>query len=186
MRSPGDPLRGSWLNAFLLTSSFVVRLSPDKRAYMFNFIRRTEGAFFAYREARNALIDYIHSPRNVVSPYFRSLLNFEVCISQCWQGLELFMKDSGQRLYEPDDGSGMERLHGLYIDSKHMDRMIDKGELPDAATASVWITNQGLEGTGAASMLSFTGLVAILTSMGRCAEQLSQLKPSDSNPPFRA
>jgi hypothetical protein len=107
-------MESSWLNAFILDSTFRVRLLPQERAYMFNFIRRAEGAFSAYREARRALIEHIDTPRDVISPYFRSLLNFEVCISQCWQGFELYMTATGEKMFEENSGSGMERLHDIY------------------------------------------------------------------------
>ena len=76
----------NWIGAFVLTSVFRAQLPPKKRAYVFNFLRRAEGSFSAYREARTALIEYIQTPRNVLSPYVGALLNFEVCIGQCYQG----------------------------------------------------------------------------------------------------
>ena len=87
------PTYANWLNVFILNSVFIFRLPPKTRAYVFNFLRRAEGALSAYREARKALIEYLETPRNVLSPYFRALLNFEVCISQCRQGYE-FAGDS--------------------------------------------------------------------------------------------
>ena len=90
------------------------------------------------------------------------------------------MRPTKEELFKPNDKSDMERLHSLYIDAKHMDRMIDGGKLPNAATASIWITNQGLEGTKATSGLSFAELVEILMSMGHLAEKLSRLDPADA------
>jgi hypothetical protein len=180
--APELPMESSWLSAFILNSVLKVSLSASPRAYVFNFIRRAEGAFSAYREARQALIEYIDTPRHVVSPYFRSLLNFEVCISQCWQGYELLRKATGAKLFEPKDNSTMERLNKLYNDSKHMEERIDQAEIPTEATASVWITNQGLESARAPLGVSFADLVGILTSMGQLAEKLSRLEPTDPNP----
>ncbi|MFQ5544174.1 MAG: hypothetical protein ACE5FY_07485 [Nitrospiria bacterium] len=42
-----EPEDKRWLNRFIKTS-FLVDLSEKGRAYLFNFIRRTEGAFWAY------------------------------------------------------------------------------------------------------------------------------------------
>jgi hypothetical protein len=97
------PTSTNWLNAFILNDVFVFGASlPAKtRAYVFNFLRRAEGASSAYRVARIALIEYLETPRNVLSPYFRALLNFEVCISQCYQGYELLATASGQKFFEP-------------------------------------------------------------------------------------
>jgi hypothetical protein len=89
----------NWLNAFILNFVFVfgASLPAKNRAYIFNFLRRAEGASSAYREGRIALIEYLETPRNVLSPYFRALLNFEVCISQCNQGYELLRGASASR-----------------------------------------------------------------------------------------
>jgi hypothetical protein len=164
------PTNANWLNAFILNSVFIARLAAKPRAYVFNFLRRAEGALSAYREARSALIEYLATPRHVLSPYFRSLLYFEVCISQCYQGLELLRKATDKDFFEPNDGSEAERLSFLYADSKHMDRLIKRGEIPAEATVAVWITNQGLESSRAT--LSFDELLEMLLQMGRLAEKL--------------
>lgn len=170
----------NWLNTFILTCVFRVSLPAKTRAYVFNFIRRVEGAFSAYREARVALTEYVNTPRTVLSPYFRALLNFEVSISQCYQGYKLLATFSGEKFFEQNDGSESERLHMLYIDSKHMDSMIDGGKMPTEATSAIWITNNGLESIRAA--LSFDELLEMLLNMGRLAEQLSKFEPPAANP----
>jgi len=133
------------------------------------------GRSFFIQQARLALLEYVQSSRNVISPYFRALLNFEVCLSQCYQGFELLRTASGEKLYEPNDKSEMERLPKLYVDSKHMDQMIDGGKIPPEATAALWITNQGLE--SARSSVSFVELAELLAAMGQFADKLSKLEP---------
>ena len=163
----------NWIGAFVLTSLFKAQLPPKKRAYVFNFLRRAEGAFSAYREARTALIEYLQTPRNVLSPYFGALLNFEVCIAQCYQGYEMLTTASGEKFFEKNDMSEAERLQMLYVDSKHMDKMIDGGKLPTEATAAIWITNLGLESNRAA--VTFEELFEMLRHIGELADQLSTL-----------
>ncbi len=47
----------NWLNPFILNNILRFSLDPTSRAYVFTFLRRTEGAFSTYREARtNGLI----------------------------------------------------------------------------------------------------------------------------------
>ena len=70
----------TWINTFILTSVIQADIEPKTRAFLFNFLRRAEGAFLAYRQAHAALLDYIGTSRNVLSPYFKALLNFEICI----------------------------------------------------------------------------------------------------------
>ena len=105
-------------------------------------------------------------------------LNFEVCISQCYQGYELLAMASGEKFFEPNDGSEAERLQILYVDSKHMDQMIDGGKIPSEATSAVRITNRGLESSRAA--LSFEELPEMLLNMGRLAERLATLEAHDA------
>jgi hypothetical protein len=126
----------------------------------------------SYRLARLELIDYLQTPRNVSSPYFRALLHFEVCISQSYQALELLATASGRDVFDKKDGSKEERLHGLYIRSKHMDKMIEGGQIPTEATAALWITNQGLECSSAS--LSFKELLSLLKWIMETADRISR------------
>jgi hypothetical protein len=167
------PSDAAWLNHFILSTVFRVNLPSKTRAYLFNFIRRAEGALSAYREARSALLEYLNTPRNVLSPYFRALANFEVCISQCYQGYELLATASSEPFYYKGDGSSAEKLQILYVDSKHMDAMIDGGRVPAEATATVWITNDAVESSRVA--LSFGELTELLLQMSRLADRLSIL-----------
>ena len=171
----------NFVNTFILNSVFRERIPKDIRAYIFNFLRRTEGALAAYREARSSLIEYLETPRNVISPYFRALLHFEVCISQCYQGHELLATATKLKIFEKGQGALEERLHTLYIDSKHMAQMIDGGYIPGDAPAPIWITNFGLETKRA--MISYDELREFLLSMGRYAEKLSMLTPSQTSQP---
>jgi hypothetical protein len=150
-----------WVNSFILNNVLNnPTFSGKNRAYAFNFVRRAEGASAAYRQARVALVEYVGTPRNVLSSYFRALLNFEVCISQCYQAYELLATASHKTVFDKNDKSKEERLGKLYVDSKHMDRMIDGGKLPTQATAALWITNHNLESSRA--ILSFDELVETL------------------------
>ena len=174
----------NWISAFVLTRAFTAPLPQKNRAYAFNFVRRAEGAFSAYRQARTALIEYLETPRNVVSPYFRALLNFEVCIAQGCQGYELLATASGEKTPQwkkKNDKSELGRLYALYIDSKHMDQMIDGGKLPAEATAAIWITNIGLESKRAA--VTFDELFEALHHMGEIADELSTLAPRTAAKP---
>jgi predicted RNA-binding Zn-ribbon protein involved in translation (DUF1610 family) len=160
-----------WLNNFILNSVFRVQLPPKTRAYVFNFLRRTEGASFAYRAALVEIHEYLNTPRSTISPYFRALSHIEICIAQCYQGYELLGSAFGESIYTQGDGSPEERLQIVYVDSKHMDRMIAGEKLPEKATAGVWITNTGIE--SARGALTFVELHGILCNMHFLAERLS-------------
>ena len=169
------PEEAKWLNTFILKTIFQFAIPPKTRAYLLNFLRRAEGASAAYREARRLLLEHLATPRNVISPYFRSLTQFEICISQCYQGYELLARAMGQPLYEPGNGTPEEKLQIVYVDSKHMDQMIHGDKLPDPATSSIWITNAGIESSRGA--ISFHELHNLLQGMHSLAEKLCAIEP---------
>jgi len=159
-----------WLNSFILNSVFSFNVHPKYRAYLFNFLRRTESATTAYQLARTALTEYIGTPRNVISPYFTALTQFEICISQIYQGYT-FLAPTEKRWYEPGDGSVREKLNAVYNASKHMDERISSDKLPPNATTGVWITNLGLESS--CGDISFLELHELLINMHSDADLLS-------------
>lgn len=171
--APELPDDAKWLNTFILNSVFRVQLPAKTRAYVFNFLRRTEGASSAYRVALAEIHDYLNTPRNVVSPYFRALSHIEICIAQCYQAYELLARASGESIYAQGDGSPEERLQIVYVDSKHMDQMIAGDKLPEEATSGVWITNTGI--ASARGTLTFVELHGILCNVHSLAERLSTL-----------
>ncbi len=142
-----------------------------------NFVRRVEASFFAYEEARKFLIEHVETPNNTISPYFRSLLNFEVCVSQLYQSIEILCTLTGSKAFEKGGNCKYKRLHDIYIDSKHMDRMIEGGKLPTDAMCAVWITNDGLESSR--SSISFDELTYLMRVMATNAEQAATLQPSE-------
>jgi hypothetical protein len=164
------PEHQNWLNTFILRSVFEFKLEPKPRAFLFSFLRRTEGASAAYREARSSLIEHLSTPRNVVSHYFRALTQIEICISQCYQAYELLATALGGNVYEPGKGSLEEKLQVVYVDSKHMDRMIHGEKLPVVATSGVWLTNDGIESSR--GRIAFSELIELLADLHRLAETL--------------
>jgi hypothetical protein len=166
----------NWIGQFVLNT--VVIAKPE-RPYAFTFLRRAEGAFSSYRAARSALIEYVETPRDVLSPYFKALLNFEVCIGQCCQGFNLLRTASGKDWFQKNDKSDGDRLNNLYNNSKHMDERIADGALPTEATAAIWITNEGLESKQ--DKVTFDELCEILRSMGQLADRISTLGATTAN-----
>lgn len=180
--APELPEKAKWLNTFILKTIFQFSIAPKARAYLFNFLRRAEGASAAYREARHLLLEHLATPRNVISPYFLSLSQFEICISQCYQGYELLARAMGQQLYEPGQGTVEEKLQIVYVDSKHMDRMIHGDKLPDPATSGIWITNAGIESSrGAVSFQELHGLLGAMHSLAEKHCAIEPQSPSQGN-----
>lgn len=172
-----EPEEKKWLNQFLLNSVFRVTIEAKQKAYVMNFVRRVEASFSTYHEARKSLIEYIETDDNTISPYFSSLLNFEVCVSQLYQSIEILCQLIGKKAFEKGGNCKYERLHNIYIDSKHMEKMIDGGKLPTGAMCAVWITNDGLESSR--SSISFNELTSLMRAMATNAEQAAILQPSE-------
>jgi hypothetical protein len=167
------PTYANYVSTFILNQLTGVRgdSEPQYRAFAFNFLRRTEGALTAYRIGRGAILEYLQTPREILSPYFLALLNFEVCVSQCYQGLELIRRRTGKKFFEEGDNSDGERMWKLYNASKHAEAKIVQGQIPREATTTVWITNEGLECSE--TLLSFQDLKVTLLAMSRAAEQIA-------------
>jgi len=147
-----------WLTLFMRNSMFY-DIENQRRAFAFNYLRRVEGAFESYSSARMDLIKYLSSSRTTVSPYFDSLRNYELYFAQAYQGFELLARQQGKQVFMPGNMGKLERLQKLYVDSKHMDQMIDGNRIPEEATSAIWITNNGLESKRA--KLTFDELVEL-------------------------
>ncbi len=162
-----------WVREFSLHSMLRVRVEETHRQYIFNFLRRAEGAFHEYDIGRQFLKDYVDGGnRDSVSRYLRAVLHLEVCISQAYQAFMLarnLLDES--KLFTSGDRSPLEQLHRLYNRSKHAENAIATGQLPSGGTLPIWITNDGLECTDAG--LTFAQLGELLLSLSRSADQLS-------------
>jgi len=130
--------------------------------------RRTNSAGEEYRLARNHLLDYVEGlriPEHRLKSYLLALTHFEQCIISIHQASELFNKMQSRVLNSPveplfkkdkDKGSDLERLNKLYNIAKHFSA--DQAEL---SSASIWITNTGLESRELKKKPSFAELVSL-------------------------
>ncbi len=85
-------LTDQWLNNFILNNIFNSNLPDEEKAYLLNFLRRVEAAFYEYNKARIALTEYITTDRNIISPIFHALNHFETLFAQLHQAYELYEK----------------------------------------------------------------------------------------------
>jgi hypothetical protein len=104
----------NWISVFVLNFALNPTTDEKRYAYSLNFLRRVEGAISSYREATLALSDYVQSPDQAISTYFRSLSHFEFCIGQLWQAHRLVSKPANVHLFQQGDGSTEERLNKIY------------------------------------------------------------------------
>lgn len=138
-------LKEKWLNNYILNTIVKIGETNEKNAYFINFLRRAEAIFNEYENARIALIKYISSERNNISPYFKALLHFETFFAQLHQAYQLIKTLTGHEAYEPGDNSILDRVRKIHNTSKHMNERIEKSSKIDKKTCAIWITNEGVE-----------------------------------------
>ncbi|HSE16952.1 MAG TPA: hypothetical protein VLB46_07850 [Pyrinomonadaceae bacterium] len=164
------PQSAHWLANFILNSIFGHPIGADGRRFCYLFLRRAEGAFIDYEEARLALVEFIAGMQDGsrrLLPYFRALHFFEATLPLLWQGFVLFSRLKGEKPFQKGDGSDYERLNTFYNLSKH----VHPNDLPPNRLHTIWITNEGLEAE--AKQLSFTSLEKLMVEIGELADTVS-------------
>jgi hypothetical protein len=160
--------QGRWLLNFVLNSGLVVRMDDATRRTLYNFLRRAEMAFRDYEAARQATLSYLANPNpDTVSEYIIAIGHWESFLSQAYQAWCLLVR--GQKiLFEPGDGSIMQRLNLLYNRSKHAESAITSQQLPADGTLPVWLQNDGLHSVE--TILTFSEIAEILEDLARFAD----------------
>lgn len=136
----------SWLPNFFLNSILRGSFTDPQRQYILNFLRRVEAAHVAHELARSATLEFLTGSRQSVSCYMRAILHWESFLAQSWMGYQLIRTPSGKKVFEPGDGSVLQRLHCLYNRSKHSENAIQAGQLAPGGTITVWMEDHGLQG----------------------------------------
>jgi hypothetical protein len=131
-----------------------------------NEVRRVFASIETYRLGRQYALKYVSGNRHwEITPYFLALTFFESCVAYSWQVCDhvLSLGLSGEKVFKPGDGSGWERLHGIYtIGTKHSSGRYDvmkHGEMP----TTVWLTNDGIECI-AGSKITFQELTEVIAA----------------------
>jgi hypothetical protein len=155
------PNAKTWVSSFGLMVIFVNQPREEMRAFALQFIRRVEMALSEYASAREELQDLISgNPR--WSPYYRALHHVEAAAALLYQAYDFSHKALDQRLFEPSDGSPLQRLSLIYGASKHH---VANAEDP------LWLSNEGIETTVA--RLDFTEFEDLARTCARIADQLT-------------
>ncbi len=133
-----------WLDNNVLHSVLGRAYKEGTRQYVFNYLRRAEAAFWAHAEARDATQKFLVGSRQSLSAYMRALLHWETFLAQSAMACTMLRGLSLIAPFQNGDGSTKQRLHKLYNYSKHVDSVIDNGQLPEHGTTILWMTNEGL------------------------------------------
>jgi hypothetical protein len=153
------PNSKNWVSRFGLTVIFVKPVPEAARPFVIQFIRRAEMATAEYGRMRLEIQYLLSGPR--WSPYYRALHHGEVAIAMLYQAYDLSRKKLKQELFDPKDGSPLQRLNDIYNTSKHQ---------PAEAQDPVWLSNDGFR-TAEAKLL-YSEFEDLARSLARIVEQI--------------
>ena len=155
--------REHWLYNYILNSLLRVEIDERLRQTLFNFLRRTQFAFREYALAREQTAAYLKRASNAAPSYFIAIGRWETVLSHTWQAYELLVGTEKRALFEPNDGSALQRLNLLYNRSKHVKTAINAGQLAPGSTLAVWLANEGLRAVD--GQLTFDEIARILEEL---------------------
>jgi hypothetical protein len=156
-----------WLANFILNTLGSGGLHEPRRQTVFNFLRRVQSAFREYALARERTMTYFKSAE-AVSTYFVAIGHWEVFLYYAYQAYELLAGPEKRVLFEPNDGSVLQRLGLLYGRTKHMNKAINAGQFAPGSTLAVWLTNDGLRGVD--GHVTFDEMAEILEELARWSD----------------
>jgi hypothetical protein len=166
---------GNWVNNLILNTIFRVRLKAPSSQLVLHFLRNVEGAFQEYHEGRDFLASYLQKRNKAVSSYFHALRHFEVAALLAYHAYDTVRTMAQENLFTQGDNSPLQRLNHLQNISKHANKKLGRGSIPDNLSVPIWLTNSGIECHD--TVLSFTEFAELLQELAKLAEKLS-------NPPL--
>ena len=163
-----------WLSKFFLNSVLRRSYADPFRQYVFNFLRRVEGAHIAHQCARSATAKFLHGSRQSMSRYMEAIFHWEAFLAQSWMACALTENLNETPPFRKGDGSVEQRVNLLYNRSKHSSEAIRANQLPLKGTISVWMENDGLHGVDV--MLSWEETGEVLHDLSNFATMLEDPK----------
>jgi len=189
--------RKQFVAAFVLNFDLSLSITNRHRQLLFNIIRKAEDALDEYCRAAESLNDYVKRRGLTLQPYFAALRSFEHCVAHLYHAVCCMNALSeiwhGQKQFDRDDGSILQRVYLVHTEIKHMDERFARGSVADetsfmllsrtrseadtATTANVpiWLTDEGIE--CAKAHITYTELAQELSELCQEAGRLATLKP---------
>lgn len=158
-----------WACGLGVATAFGGKFSDARRwQLLFNFVRRVEGAIDQFEAGRRSLLSVPEQRELATSRYLLAVMHFESCVSQTYQALML-LAEFGKvgKLFERGDGTTFQRLNLLYNRSKHVEKAIAAGQLPEDTSLPVTVTADALVSTDA--RVDFAELAETLQMLGKGA-----------------
>lgn len=160
-----DAEQEHWLSNYLLNTAVRGRLETPQRQQIYNFLRKTHSAFASYAAAREATSEFLLD-RNRIRRYISAVGHWEDFLAHAWHAYS-FLVNNEPVLFEPHDGSELQRLHALHTRAKHAAAAIARGDFIEESPLCVWLTNGGMRSTE--SVLTYEEAADVLRHMAGIA-----------------
>ena len=165
--SPEFPNSSSWLSRLGMLSVLTNQFSPQTRPFAIQFVRKVEMSLAEYARAKPEL-EALVARTGRWSPYYRALHHVETSSSLLYQAYDLSRKKLGIALFQPGDGSSLQRLNGIYNKARHE---------PAAQDDPVWLSNTSIHTSDVD--LRFSEYESMLRECSNIAEKItSSQEPS--------
>jgi len=165
--SPEFPNASSWLSRLGMLSVLTNQFSPQTRPFAIQFVRKVEMSLAEYARAKPEL-EALVARTGRWSPYYRALHHVETSSSLLYQAYDLSRKKLGIALFQPGDGSSLQRLNGIYNKARHE---------PAAQDDPVWLSNTSIHTSDVD--LRFSEYESMLRECSNIAEKItSSQEPS--------
>lgn len=156
-----------WISNFIFSSIFVANVRAEVKPHLFGILHRAQMSLIEYESGRTALLNFLEAPKERIPSYFRALYHFQAAVALTYQAYDFYFKITKDRMYEPNDGSPLQRLARVYNISKHL----EEESLTPGQLQHVWLTNTGIRTTP--TELSWREFADLLIGNGHLAEALS-------------
>lgn len=133
-----------WLSKLFLNSVLRRSYVDPFRQYVFNYLRRVEGAHAAHQSARITTAKFLHGSRQSMSRYMEAIFHWEAFLAQSWMAYALTESLNETPPFRKGDGSVEQRVNLLNNRSKHSNSAIEAGQFPPEGTIPVWMEDDGL------------------------------------------
>lgn len=162
----------TWVGGLGVATAFGGQFASHQNwQLLFNFVRRVAGAADQYEAARLGLLSVPDAKEMATTRYVRATIYFENCVSQTYQALML-ISHFGKlgKLFERGDGSIFQRINLIYNRTKHVDKAIEAGQIPDNASLPVNLTDAALVAVDAE--LKYDELAGTISMLGDGVESI--------------
>ena len=139
-------------------------------AFSHNFVRLCDLATHEYELAREALVEQVNTPNNVMSPLFRAVGHFEQCFSALQRALLFAHHKKGPKLPHSDVLSKRvrKRLRNIRNAIEHTDRDLRKGRISENKQIMLIVKSDSVELGG--NEIYYNELAEWIRSLNKLAE----------------